>query len=847
MTALGLAPAEAERAAGRITWTVIGAIATSVLALIVYFVGMGETTPFWDAGEFIATSWILGIPHPPGTPLYVLLGRVASLFPVGTVAERVNGLSAVAGALAVFFTVLATARLLRPLRTEDPRGELFAALGGVIAGLFLAFSNTFWINAIEAEVYALSSLVMAAALWATLIWRDGAEAGEPAGDGRSLLLVFYLLSLSIAIHLGTYLILPGLILLVALERRHTILTARDLIVWCVVFPVAAFIAFKLTVAAFIALKLTGGGRIAWFSIAGVVAALLAVTERRGFVRMLLILLVLGVSVHLFLLIRSQLDPQINEAAPKTWNALWEVLMRKQYPPTDILERRAPFWFQVDRMYLHYLREQFPLAPGGGVVARIVPLALGVLGAISLFMRRPRDGGMMVAHFLVMSLLLIIYLNLSGTLNPETKRWEMGEVRERDYFFVPSFTIFAMWIGIGAATLLAELNRSNARRVVPLAAAALVVIAVLPLHAGFEAHDRRGNFVARDYGYNILNFVEQGAIIFTNGDNDTFPLWYLQEVEGVRKDVRIVCLSLLNTGWYIKQLRDYVPKVPISWTDGEIDSLKVAMHPREGYVTVLADGSYEPGTIKDVGVRHIIKENNFRRPIYFAVTVPDRVGFDRQLSFEGMTFRVLRDPVDQPIDFERAYANAFHNYLYRGVLRPDDTRERKVHVDETGEYLIHNYVIHFAELAFELERRGRPDEALRLLTRCEAIAPDRGDFNLLRGAMLDDVGRSNEAESIFRSALAVDPNQLDAHYRLGVALYRQERFPEARAELEAAAQLAEGQFFEPILWLARIDWDTNDPASARRRIGQWMIAHPSDERASKVMEQLSRGDDSGLPQ
>jgi tetratricopeptide (TPR) repeat protein len=837
MTAVGLAPAEAKVAGRRLSWTVIGAIATSVLALIVYLIGMGETTPFWDAGEFIATSWILGIPHPPGTPLYVLLGRVASLFPFGTVAERVNGLSAVAGALAVFFTVLATSRLLRPLRTEDPRGELLAALGGVVAGLFLAFSNTFWINAIEAEVYALSSLVMAAALWATLVWRDAAEAGEPAGDGRSLLLVFYLLSLSIAIHLGTYLILPGLILLVALERRHTILTARDLLVWCVIFPVVALVAWKVT----------GGGRIAWLALAALVGGFLAFTERRGFVRMLLLLFVLGVSVHLFLLIRSQLDPQINEAAPKTWNALWEVLTRKQYPATNIFERRAPFWFQVDRMYLHYLREQFLLAPDGGVLARILPLALGVLGAISLFMRRPRDGGMMVAHFLVMSLLLIIYLNLSGTLNPETKRWEMGEVRERDYFFVPSFTIFAMWIGIGAATLLAELNRSSAKRVLPLAAAALVGIAVLPLAAGFEAHDRRGNFVARDYGYNILNFVEQGAIIFTNGDNDTFPLWYLQEVEGIRRDVRIVCLSLLNTGWYIKQLRDYPPKVPISWTDGEIDSLKVAMHPREGYVTVLADGSYEPGTIKDVGVRHIIKENNFRRPIYFAVTVPDRVGYDRQLSFEGMVFRVFRDPVEQPIDFERAYANAFHNYLYRGILRPDDTRERNVRIDETGEYLIHNYVIHFAELAFELERQGRPEEALRLLTRCEAIAPDRGDFNLLRGAMLDDVGRSSEAESIFRSALAVDPNLLDAHYRLGVALYRQDRLDEARAELETAARLAEGQFFEPVLWLARIDWDAGDPAAARRRIGQWLIAHPGDERASKVMEQLSRSDDSGLPQ
>jgi hypothetical protein len=174
------------RRASRLSATVIGAIAASLLSLVVYFYVMGETTPFWDAGEFIATSWILGVPHPPGTPLYVLLGRVACLFPFGTVAERVNGLSAVAGALAVFFTVLATARLLRPRAGEAPQWPWIAPVGSVVAGLFTAFSNTFWINSIEAEVYSLSSMVMAIALWATLVWRDGPKrTSRPATAGPS--------------------------------------------------------------------------------------------------------------------------------------------------------------------------------------------------------------------------------------------------------------------------------------------------------------------------------------------------------------------------------------------------------------------------------------------------------------------------------------------------------------------------------------------------------------------------------------------------------------------------------------------------------------------------------------
>ncbi|HWN80708.1 MAG TPA: DUF2723 domain-containing protein, partial [Candidatus Udaeobacter sp.] len=144
----------------RLSAVLIGAIAASVISFIVYLYVMGETTPFWDSGEFIATSWILGIPHPPGTPLYVLLGRVACLFPFGTVAERVNGLSAMAGALAVFFTVLATARLLRPRAQDVPQWSWIVPVGSIVAGFFTGFSNTFWINSIEAEVYSLSSMVM---------------------------------------------------------------------------------------------------------------------------------------------------------------------------------------------------------------------------------------------------------------------------------------------------------------------------------------------------------------------------------------------------------------------------------------------------------------------------------------------------------------------------------------------------------------------------------------------------------------------------------------------------------------------------------------------------------------
>ena len=98
----------------------------------------------------------------------------------------------------------------------------------------------------------------------------------------------------------------------------------------------------------------------------------------------------------------------------------------------------------------------------------------------------------------------------------------------------------------------------------------LAIPIVPFNVNFPTHSREGNYIPYDYGYNILMSCDENAILFTNGDNDTFTLWFLQEVEGLRKDVRVVNLSLLNTNWYIKQLKHMEPKVPIALTDEVID-------------------------------------------------------------------------------------------------------------------------------------------------------------------------------------------------------------------------------------------------------------------------------------
>jgi tetratricopeptide (TPR) repeat protein len=212
----------------------------------------------------------------------------------------------------------------------------------------------------------------------------------------------------------------------------------------------------------------------------------------------------------------------------------------------------------------------------------------------------------------------------------------------------------------------------------------------------------------------------------------------------------------------------------------------------------------------------------------------------------MVFRVNATPPPRPLDFDRAYANAFQNYVYRGVLNPDDTRDTRVQIDETGEYLIHNYVVHFAELGYELQLRERYDDALRMFTRCEAVAPGRPDIEVMRGALMSDLGHPVEAESLFRSALDKDPRNLDALYRYGVAKYRQGRLADAVEPLTAAIDLAAGQYLEPTLWLARVEWNRGRPAAARQALAAWIATHPDDVRATALLAELSAGDDSGLP-
>jgi hypothetical protein len=177
----------------------------------------------------------------------------------------------------------------------------------------------------------------------------------------------------------------------------------------------------------------------------------------------------------------------------------------------------------------------------------LPLLLGLGGLVYHLMRNSRNFIIVFMLFFLTGYAIVLYLNQTP-LQP----------RERDYAYAGSFYAFAIWIGLGVLAIYDVLENTlkTAPKVALAGLATLVSVSVPTLMAfqNYDDHNRAGRYTARDFAFNYLNTCEPNAIIFTNGDNDTFPLWYAQEVEGVRTDVRVVNLSLLNTDWYIDQMK-----------------------------------------------------------------------------------------------------------------------------------------------------------------------------------------------------------------------------------------------------------------------------------------------------
>lgn len=524
----------------------------AIVASTIYLLTMESSVSFWDCGEFIAVSSLLQVGHPPGAPFYQLLAHIFSLFAgsnTALVAACCNALSALSAGFTVMFLYWSILLLLQ----RFPYRQTAALVGS----LCYLFCDTAWFSAVESEVYSLAMLIASVMLWAMLRWY---RSNDHAHSARWLMLVALLLGLGYCTHQLALLTSPTLLLLFifkAVDHRRQYGS----------LPIAPFCT-----------------RILPFTI---------------------LFFLIGLTPYLIIPIRAAAGTPINEGNPATMADFRAYLNRDRYEKAPLYPRMwrhrendalyAQAWnggdtnlagnlqyfasYQLTYMYLRYLMWNFSgryndrqgygspqngqfltgipfidrllvgtaatppdsLHTKGHNVYYLLPLLLGLLGLASLSNKRVL--WTILSLFLMGGVILSLYLN-----HP------CYEPRERDYAYILSFYAFCFFIGIGAGKvvqfLVGKIKRINPRITKAAASVLLLCIPLLMACQNWDDHNRSHRYLAHDAGLNILNSCDsnsQGAVLFCYGDNDTFPLWYLQHVEHERLDIRVENIGLM--GYY----------------------------------------------------------------------------------------------------------------------------------------------------------------------------------------------------------------------------------------------------------------------------------------------------------
>ncbi len=639
-----------------------------LIASLVYILTLEPTASFWDCGEFIAASYKLQVPHPPGAPFFLMIGRAFSLLAMGDVTKVAywinvsSALSSGATIMFLYWTIVLLARKFAIKKGELPsQGTVIAIIGaGLIGSLAYAFSDSFWFSAVEAEVYAMSSFFTAFVFWGILKWESLADDDDA---DRWLILIAYMMGLSIGVHILNLVTIPALGFVYYFKKYKPSLKGALAtlgisgiflgIINSGIIPGLPTLAGKFEVFFVNNIGLPFGGGTLIFLL-GFVSALIysiyySVKKQKRIMNLILVgftFILIGYCSYTMILVRSNFNPPIDENNPQDVMSFVSYLKREQYgdrpllygpyltaelisqDQTDPIYRKGEkkyeiydykmdnkfdpdhytilpriysrqpghseaykrwvglekgkkptmgqnlaylFKYQLGHMYWRYFMWNFAgresdiqnaawLAPWQSGTADLpellaknkarnnffmLPFLLGLLGIIFHYMSDKKGAFVVLLLFFLTGMALTLYLN-SPPIEP----------RERDYIFVGSYYAFAIWIGLGVfyiIDLLVKTIKNETARSYSATAICAIVPAIM-LYQGWDDHNRTGRYHSVDSAKNLLNSCAPNAIIFTGGDNDTFPLWYVQEVEGFRTDVRVCNLSLLNTDWYIDQMK-----------------------------------------------------------------------------------------------------------------------------------------------------------------------------------------------------------------------------------------------------------------------------------------------------
>ena len=715
-------------------WNTILGWFTFLIAFITYGLTVEPTVSFWDAGEYILTSSKLQVGHPPGAPLFQMLGAFFSTFALepSQVGFMMNMMSAASSAFTILFMFWTITLLLKKIvgfNGEINEQQAKAILGsGLVGGLAFTFTDSFWFNAVETEVYAMATLIMSVLFWLGLRWEQ--DMNKPRGN-RWLILIAFIIGLSFGVHFMGLLTIPAIGLIYYFKNYKTV-TIKNFIIANVVSVAILLFVFKLLAPNIlkifsvseiffvnsVGLPFNSGSIIAGVVLVGLIIYGLRYTRQKGYVHvntgiLCIIFIIIGFSTWLMLPIRANANVVINENNPSSARELLAYYNLEQYPETHLfygpqftdqyayLDDNNPYiddkpkyekdeekgkyvivndwknakqnynsehasylprmwstehaenymmfsgflnfklkpdfqlenqlikivadfkknvaqgnvdfdgynqflkqyqqyidiekpslwanvkymieyqlgymywryfmwnftgrqddiqgrydnhgnWLSgiklIDELHLGYSQDNLPsdvINNKGRNTYYFLPLILGLIGMFFLFNADRKTFWVMLVFFLFTGLAIQVYTNVRPF-----------EPRERDYSVVGSYYVFALWIGFGVYAIFDGLKKILPQKLAaPIVTVACLVLVPCVLAANnWDDHDRSGKYTAQAAAKKYLDSCEENAILFTIGDNDTFPLWYAQEIEGYRTDVRVVCTSLFQTDWYIDQMK-----------------------------------------------------------------------------------------------------------------------------------------------------------------------------------------------------------------------------------------------------------------------------------------------------
>ena len=659
-----------------------------LISSAVFVLTAEATGSFWDCGEFISCAYKLQLPHPPGAPMFSILGRVFILIfgnSPDTAGYAINVMNALASSFTILFLFWSTTyfakRIALKYNPDLNLTQIILIMGaGIVAGLSYTFCDSFWYSAVEGEVYAMSSLIIAFVFWVMLKWE--AVANEPDGD-RWIVLLFFVIGISIGIHLINLLALPALTLIYYFKKFKPTLkgTIIAFLIGCVIlgFVQITFIQKTIVLAGNFDLLFVNSFGLPFFSgfvtfFIILIAVLIYVfrwanKKSKYYVKLGIICLafmLVGYSSYFTTLIRSSADTPIDMFNVDNPITLVGYLSREQYGESPLVygndftdqpqqiekgdeyskddkeytitgkkygydwssgssahlfprmydfnndrnqeatyrnfsgmgDAESPtmlnnikyfinyqcgwMWFRyfmwsfsgkqndlqgfgnvrdgnwisgisvIDNARLgdqSFLPDSISKNNGAHNTMYLLPFILGILGMIFHYRRFKTDFVINLVMFFFFGIGIVLYLNQSG-LTP----------RERDYIYVGASYFFALWIGIGIMQLVEFFKKGiPATPAVSIAVVVGVGVCILMGVQEWNDHDRSKKTLPLDMAKAYLASCPPNALLMTYGDNDTYPLWYAQEVEGIRTDVRVVVNSLFSTDWYTNELRYKINK------------------------------------------------------------------------------------------------------------------------------------------------------------------------------------------------------------------------------------------------------------------------------------------------